>query len=98
MNWCVMSRSYAPREVVGYVIAERNSAKLRAEQAEARLAAIDATPSADIGLYDAGLMSSYGGGDVQWWRDYMRAELGRAHDFYTEQASKLIARPAKESK
>ena len=32
------------REVVGYVIAERDSAKLRAEQAEARLSAIDSAP------------------------------------------------------
>jgi hypothetical protein len=33
------------REVVGYVIAERDSAKLRAERAEARLAAIDNAPT-----------------------------------------------------
>ncbi len=68
----------------------------RAEQAEARLAAIDAAPPADLGLYDAGQMNDYGGGNVEWWWDYMRAELGRAHDFYTEQAGELIARPAKD--
>jgi len=32
--------------------------------------------------YDAGLLSDYGGGDVAWWQDYLRAELGRADDFY----------------
>lgn len=37
------------REVIGYVIAERDSAKLRAEQAEARLAAIDAARAGNGG-------------------------------------------------
>jgi hypothetical protein len=32
--------------------------------------------------YDAGLLSNYGGGDVEWWQDYIRAELNRADDFY----------------
>lgn len=73
-----------------------DACRIRAEQAEARLAAIDAAPPADLGLYDAGKMNDYGGGNVEWWWDYMRAELGRAHDFYTEQAGELIARPAKD--
>ena len=34
--------------------------------------------------YDAGLLSDYGGGNVEWWQDYIRAELDRSHDFYTE--------------
>lgn len=34
--------------------------------------------------YDAGLLSDFGGGNVEWWQDYIRAELERAHDFYTE--------------
>ena len=33
--------------------------------------------------YDAGLLSDYGGGNVEWWQDYIRSELERAHDFYT---------------
>lgn len=33
--------------------------------------------------YDAGLLNDFGGGDVDWWMDYIRAELDRAHDFYT---------------
>ena len=35
--------------------------------------------------YNAGLLGDGGGGDVQWWQDYMRAELNRAHKFYCEQ-------------
>ena len=35
--------------------------------------------------YDAGVLSDAGGGDVDWWQDYIRAELDRAHDFYADQ-------------
>ena len=40
---------------------------------------------AALDCYDAGLLSDYGGGNVEWWQDYIRAELGRAHDFYVSQ-------------
>ena len=35
--------------------------------------------------YDAGLLNDFGGGNVEWWQDYIRAELGHAHDFYQSQ-------------
>lgn len=35
--------------------------------------------------YDAGILNDFGGGNVEWWQDYIRAELGRAHDFYQSQ-------------
>lgn len=38
-----------------------------------------------VASYDAGLLSDYGGGNVEWWQDYIRAELARAHDFYESQ-------------
>ena len=59
----------------------------------ARLAAIEAAPTVGLRRYDAGLMSDWGGGNVEWWWDYIRAELDRAHDYYAEQADRLIARP-----
>jgi hypothetical protein len=37
--------------------------------------------------YDAGLLSDFGGGNVEWWQDYIRAELGRAHEFYQSQVA-----------
>ena len=37
--------------------------------------------------YDAGLLSDFGGGNVAWWQDYIRAELARAHDFYVGQSA-----------
>lgn len=38
-----------------------------------------------LDCYDAGLLNDFGGGNVEWWQDYIRAELGRAHDFYQSQ-------------
>ena len=35
--------------------------------------------------YDAGLLNDFGGGNVEWWQDYIRAELEHAHDFYQSQ-------------
>ncbi len=32
--------------------------------------------------YDAGLLNDFGGGDVGWWQDYLRAEIGRANDHW----------------
>ena len=40
-----------------------------------------------LDCYDAGLLSDFGGGNVDWWQDYIRAELDRAHDFYQSQAA-----------
>lgn len=37
---------------------------------------------ADTPDYDAGLLNAYGGGDVDWWQDYLRAEIGRANDHW----------------
>jgi len=34
--------------------------------------------------YDAGLLNDFGGGDVGWWQDYLRAEIGRANDYWRE--------------
>ena len=35
--------------------------------------------------YDAGLLNDFGGGKVEWWQDYIRAELGRAYEYYQSQ-------------
>lgn len=40
-----------------------------------------------LDAYDEGLLADYGGGDVGWWQDYIRAALGRAHDFYQSQVT-----------
>ncbi len=60
---------------------------------------LDSTPAApgiDLAEYDAGLLSDFGGGDIGWWQDYIRAELARAHEFYQSQieASTKAAAPA----
>jgi len=38
-----------------------------------------------LDCYDAGILNDFGGGNVEWWQDYIRAELGNAHDFYQSQ-------------
>jgi hypothetical protein len=47
-----------------------------------------------VDTYDAGLLNGLGGGDVDWWHDYIRAELARAHDFYTERTPPTISEAA----
>ena len=32
--------------------------------------------------YDAGLLNDYGGGNVEWWWDYLRAEIDRANGYW----------------
>jgi hypothetical protein len=34
--------------------------------------------------YDAGLLNDYGGGNIEWWQDYLRAEIGRANEYWRE--------------
>lgn len=59
----------------------------------ARIAALESQQAASVGgeldLYDAGLLNDFGGGNVDWWQDYIRSELGRAHDFYQSQCAAL---------
>ena len=49
--------------------------------------------SEGVSSYDAGLLSDYGGGNVEWWQDYIRAELDRAHEFYAAQFGDLASSP-----
>ena len=39
----------------------------------------------ELSDYDAGYLNDYGGGNVAWWQDYVRAEIGRANDFWRSQ-------------
>lgn len=58
------------------------------EAAEALLreAASGAVPeSLELEPYSAGELNDYGGGNVDWWWDYIRAELSRAQEFYQSQ-------------
>ena len=41
--------------------------------------------------YDAGLLNDFGGGDVNWWQDYLRAEIERANEFWREQTEQALA-------
>lgn len=39
----------------------------------------------DLDTYDAGLLGGDEWATVEWWHDYMRSELARAHEFYADQ-------------
>ncbi|WP_315132874.1 hypothetical protein [Achromobacter marplatensis] len=68
-----------------------NEGEAKAMASELRSAADDLSPrdTPELDEYDAGLLASAGGGDVDWWQDYLRAELGRAHEFYQSQMESL---------
>lgn len=46
---------------------------------------------ADAADYDAGILNDWGGGNVDWWQDYLRAEIERANDFWRSQVDALLA-------
>jgi hypothetical protein len=48
----------------------------------------------ELGEYDANLLNDYGGGNVEWWQDYIRYELGCAYEHYKEQLTTSPAQPA----
>lgn len=39
--------------------------------------------------YDAGLLASGGGGNIEWWHDYIRMLLRQSHEFYTRQIENI---------
>lgn len=47
---------------------------------------------ADLPDYDAGFLNDWGGGNVDWWQDYLRAEIGRANEAWRENTLAAIAR------
>jgi len=53
-----------------------------------------AAPVQELDEYDAGLLNDYGGGNVEWWQDYIRYELGCAYEHYKEQLTTPPAQPA----
>lgn len=42
--------------------------------------------------FDAGELNTYGGGNVDWWLDYIRALLGDAEQFYQTQYAAILSR------
>lgn len=67
---------------------EQENAALRAQLGQGEAVELDA--------YDAGYLNDYGGGKVGWWQDYIRSELGRAHDFYQSQLIAPQSKPVSE--
>ena len=34
--------------------------------------------------YDPGYLNDYGGGNVEWWFDYIRSEINRCNEYWRE--------------
>lgn len=41
--------------------------------------------------YNAGLLNDWGGGNVDWWHDYLRYEVANANSHWIEQVENLRA-------
>lgn len=41
--------------------------------------------SIEYSNYDPGLLNDYGGGNVEWWHDYIRAEIDRCNEYWRHQ-------------
>jgi hypothetical protein len=78
-------------EKLKHPIREYNDLADFARTLERELAATKSqpVPVEPLSRYDAGLLNDYGGGNVEWWQDYIRAELGRAEEFYEQQFDSL---------
>lgn len=46
------------------------------------------------GEYDAGVLSDDGGGNVAWWHDYLRAEIGHANAHWRAAVAAMRPAPA----
>lgn len=57
--------------------AENAVLRKKLETAEAKVAQMWELPD-----YGAGYLNTYGGGDVNWWLDYLRAEIERANEYW----------------
>jgi hypothetical protein len=41
--------------------------------------------------YDAGMLNDHGGGSIEWWQDYIRAEIERCNDHWESDYAALQA-------
>ena len=66
---------------LGLALNEALDAKEAAEQRVATLEPL-LSEAESIPDYDAGLLNDWGGGNVEWWQDYLRAEIARANEHW----------------
>jgi len=53
-----------------------------AKLAESAPSASTNIASDEIADYDCGIINDYGGGNVQWWQDYLRHEINRCNEYW----------------
>lgn len=70
----------------------QSNAMTKPAQQHLRDVRAEAVASVTIDAYDAVCLNDFGGGNVGWWQDYIRSELGAAHDFYQSQIDNYAER------
>ena len=68
-------------ELEGARILNRTAIRLLQVQRVATLEAL-LSEAESIPDYDAGLLNDWGGGNVEWWQDYLRAEIAKSNDHW----------------
>ena len=68
-------------QLIIYVAMRRHYAK------EGTPSASHNRPSDEIADYDCGMLNDHGGGNVSWWWDYLRSEIGRCNDYWRSATS-----------
>ncbi len=81
LSTCSMSEGVMADAILELVSKENDQlcAELEASRAGGEVEAVI------FGDYDCGSINDFGGGNVNWWQDYLRAEIDRANDFWRYQ-------------
>ena len=93
---CKAAAEFTPEDFEGFDEAleeARHGERNRIKELEAEIAQLKKDNEAsrvlkiEVDDYDPGLLNDFGGGNVQWWQDYIRAEIGEANERWQEQVS-----------
>lgn len=90
-GWAGYIRAY-PAASSEYVISGDGTGTALPSISEQEISADRSAPAEVEGLvdYDAGLLNDWGGGNTDWWLDYLRAEIGRANEFWRDQTAPAL--------
>ena len=80
-EWRTLMSWGATPEIINDFIKGQQSRIYAAQEAEEQRDRL-AEAARTLPDYDSGILNDFGGGYVEWWQDYLRAEIGRANDYW----------------